>query len=425
MTDCLNILYISPISSIAFNKKYYLVISNLKNNKINLHVIQLPPIDNVTEDTIGYKINKVVSGFQDPYIHIKLFEYNNNTITLLLSHTLDFSSIEYNNKSSIILHEPSTKPYITYKSSTSFLSEQFYNYETYNPSNKCILFFSKQQSTSHIPIVPFVIPIGNDCIYDQYSHMYVSEQPNKQIFIDKNKYDFIPNNFNAARIITSYRPIKKNHYSNNILLAPVDGRYINCDQINYQPSSIQISNGQNHNVKDLIGENINISFAVKASVNKYDYQSVCMPYHGYVLNIRRLPKYISIKIHNPYFVSLHMKERDYLSVVFGNAFNTSRLFPELMEPQKSSVKGYTYYLVLFCDKFVYLDNRFVNDEPFWVDTGAHIGYFDSNNMCDIAMLSSQDGELVSPLVQNMSIIGSLVFGHKTYIKQNDMVGLLL
>ena len=424
MTDCLNILYLSPISSIVFNKKYYLVISNLKDHKINLHVIQLPPIDNITEDTIGYKINKVVSGFQDPYIHIKLFEHYNSTITLLLSHTLDFSNIEYNNKSSIILHEPSTKPYTTYKTSTSFLSEQFYNYETYNPSNKCILFFSKQQSTSHIPIVPFIIPVGNDCIYDQYSHMYVSEQPNKQIFIDKNKYEIIPNNFNAAKIIASYRPIKKNHYSNNILLAPVDGRYTNIE-MDYPSSTIQTSNGQKYNAKELIGENINVSFAIKATINKYDYQRVCVPYHGYVLNIRRHPKYISIKIHNPYFVSLHVKERDYLSVVFGNAFNTSRLFPELMEPQPNNAKGYTYYLVLFCDKFIYLDNRFVKDEPFWVDTGAHIGYFDTNNMCDIAIISSQNGALVSSLVQNMQIIGALVFGNKTYIKQNDIVKLLL
>lgn len=496
--------FISPISTYNFNKnnkKYYLVVINTsRSNYVQIHIIPLDNIGNVTKGIRGYGIAKAIrlSSQIYPYLCLKIFEHelDTNTINLLFSGNIELNEIPANSKKSITLFSPSSvlgrmrnKAMIN---EMTFLSEEFYNFETENTDNKCVLFMLRVNNTDKQVINPFIYRFDRleyIYIFDRYNNNIIkeitpdfinlsSDMTTKEKYqrhikqfianfcvsgkhsdyvkyineyqIDVNKFMELPKgNFREMfkrPIKFQYRQLKYSPYLNNVLTAPIDCR-MRGFPVNGQ---LRFSIGNNSfSLNDWTTKSYELEggsgFLCRLMPN--DYQRISMPYSGYLteigifgsINDNDSPYVISMKFENEYFMQPDVHEREYISVIYGNNIRMSRAYPELTNVQTN--KKLIFYVIMvgfiFNDSIEFTNSKFIDlkkklglnsstrIKPFWIQQGEEIGTFNCGGGYVIFLANhltefTSDIKFYSKLEEN-----DLVRPIETYIKMNDILGLLI
>ena len=479
MGEMFEINYISPISNHVFNNtlnKYYLIFVNTSlNNNVIINKIEIPKIENITEHIRSYHIGKTINLTVNshPFYSLGLFEHEIkiNKINLIFSGKINLNDLEGQN---IQIKELSTPSKIMgnyratlYKNETSFLEEQFYNYETQNDKNKCMLFMTKINNTDKPLIKPYMIKfdLANETyIYHRYQKNVIKEhmmhninnfcQSNtfgdyvkfiKTYNIDVNRYlnknkDTFRSMFMRKININGYRPLNFDPYLNNVICSPVDGRIKGFD-IN---SATKFKfNNQMYHYKDLISkphELLNGSGFMNRMIPS-DYQRIHAPYQAYLkeigmYNIQGDQYFISMRFESNYFIPPSVHEREYISVIYGHNVNMSRGYPELVEEQPKT------NLILFGnnsnDSIVFTNNKLIDIkkivsinttkriEQKWFEQGEEIGVFNCCLGNSIFLINrpidfASDIKLYSKLNDKPSLHKSI----ESYIKVNDIIGLIL
>lgn len=491
MDEFIEINYISPISNYKFaniNKYYLVIINSTRDNSIFINKIHLENIKNVSVDIRSYNINKaitLISQERYPICSIKLFENDtiNNTIKLLFSGNIDTNFIEYNGIKTIILFSPSNvlncERECIFENDISFVSEQFFNFETINKDSKCILFITKLKNTDKQIIKPFIYQFDispNIFIYDRYQQNVIREILNIQeqyyilnslcktntysdyiqfikIFqIDVNKYtdnkNFKNNSFKEMfmrRINPIYRKIHFDSYLNNVILSPTDGRISTFDITKkFKFSYYNYIFG----IDDLIYKSNEIlnGKGFKNRMIPSDYSRIFLPYSGNLTNIgifgndKNKPYMITMRFESDYFIPNDVHEREYLSVIYGNNINVSRGYPELVEKQPNTCL--VFYLILLgnnlVDSIIFTNNKLLNMTKIitlntnykmnfmWFEQGEEIGTFNCCIGQTLFMINrfiqfTSDIRFYSKIDEDSKLKKPI----ETYIKAKDIIGLIL
>lgn len=415
----IEINYIAPITNYNFLKsnKYYLVISFIKGNNIVIHQLQIT-MNNVTDTTRAYHINKMIM-WTGGKITVQIFQHEqNNKLTLLFTNNINPEAFEINNISPITLYPPpktfNLPKTTTYKNKLSFLSEQFFNYETLMPLNQCVIFFTNRPNTLYQKIPSFTfsiqsLPKGSS--YNKYREMftiqsspiitndYVRYMGHYQV--DINKYvPKINSNFNdmiLRKIDLSKRPIMYTPYLNNVITCPMD-----CSGIK------------------IIDKN---SFS--CSLSPSDYFRFHLPYQGYLIDVKK--KYLDGRIcyvlnfANNYFVPKSVGEREYISVVYGHNVQMSRGYPELVNVQPDTSLYFDIVLIgnkndesiIFTNKDVSDFMKKQNKKSLWIDQSVEICGF---NKCL--------GQIVVKFNRGIEFDKDIRKDMGNFIKLNDIIGYL-
>jgi len=150
--EVLEINYVSPISNYKFDlkeNKYYLVFINTSSGGIIITKIDLLDINNISESIRAFAVQQCVARTSSIderlWYSIRLFQHHKQTnkIVLLFANELDMNSLTLSAVQEMHLFTPSAVTEqlrsTVYKDETSFLAEEFYNYESYVSKNKCLL----------------------------------------------------------------------------------------------------------------------------------------------------------------------------------------------------------------------------------------------------------------------------------------------
>jgi len=409
MAKFIELQFIAPISNYIFNNanRYILVFINNINDNICINKIHLNKINNINDTIRAYTIGKTIKA-SNPYCAIKLFEINQtNIIKLLFTGIVDINKKEYANKNNIILDGAPTLygelRNRIYDSDKSFLDERFYNFDTKNINNKCIIFFMILNKP-RTPLIKsnIIKPLISDdlYIYDRYNQNLIKEfipvYVNKLLndhkinnihtthninfikhFCKKDKFaDYInfiklyqpdvnvyesstSKNFKTLltrKIKKNYRPIKYEPYINSIIISPVDCRLRGFIINNMTKFKIFNTNLNIYNLIDKPNQIINGS-GFMCRICPQDYKRFYIPYAAYLKEFGLFYKkssniyYNIMKLESNYFIPEQVKERDYLSVISGNYTNptvgvgsATRPYPELIDPQPNT--KLIYYLII-------------------------------------------------------------------------------
>jgi len=402
MLDCITIHYISPMSNFNFTaaNKYYLVITNMRDaSSYGMHVIQIDKMQNVDNLTKAYKFNAAVTGFVSPMITFKIYETtSNHHIKLLFSQKMDMNNVESNNKTPIVLYSPNIIPTaITYTNNQSFANELFYNYESYDTTNKCLLFTTKTASAASCN-VPFIFS-ANNMIYDRYSDMFFTEHSVNKTFIP--------------------RKITNEPYNNNVIVNPCDGRtkgILTCKNHNMQ---ISLS-GKMHNVTEFLPRSILEGSCAMIYNAPNDYKSICFPYDGYItkpfMKIVDGMMMMILELDNPYYMPSTVRSRELISVMLGNAIFQSRIEPEYLNVQNKV--GMKYYIIIWGNDVSFTNRKLLDARQLWVDKGDVIGQFGKDGG-NVVVASTQTIKFTSE-IEGLSEDDIL-----TYVKQKDIIGLFV
>lgn len=512
MAGSIEINYISPISNYSFNKKdkYYLVfINTTTNNTVILNKIELSNINNISSKIRSYFVGMafdITNNSQYPDYQIKIFCHNldNDYIYLLFTGSLSLDSLEIFGIKCITLNSPSkvindirkTK----YIDMSSFLDEQFYNFETINTNNRCLMFITRVIKTNKYQVKPFIYKydMANDnniYIYNRYSNNIIKEFiPNymkniinikkimsseyfylhsinfmskfcsnnhnslqkynqfiKDYQIDTNIYENIKEsnyiNFKSLllrKIKDSFRLLRYDPYLNNVVISPTDGRIkafnINdslkfdiynsqIDLINIIPNSYQLKSGSGF---------IN-------RLTPTDYQRINIPYSGYLINIgiykqsENMPYVVIMKFDSNYFIPPDVHEREYLSVIYGNAVGVSRGYPDLLIKQPNT--NLEFYLVMIANgstssiqlinskllgitKSINLNSTFAT-KPTWFQQGEEIGVFNCSLGYTIFMINRSMDFSADIKYYSKQEPNNLFKPIECFVKMNDLVGLII
>lgn len=413
----IEINYISPITNITFSplNKYYLVISYIVQDNIVIYKLQIT-LNNITDITRAYHIHHSIDMLREKTIvTVQLFQHDSkNKLILLFTNIVDPTSFEYNNIQAITLFPPppthTIQKHAQYVNSLSFLSEQFYNYESLLPANQCIIFFTLRPN-SRYPQMPFTMyPINNlpkSSSYNKYHQLYtIPVDPIRTLDyikflthyqIDINKYvPKISSNFKdmvLRKIDLSKRLPIFDPNLNNVIVCPTD-----CSSVKMVTSK---------------------SFSCTLSPS--DYPRIHLPYQGYLLNIKT--KYLNnnkfcyiLNFTNNYFIPNSVGEREYISVVYGHNVQVSRGYPELVDVQPNTTLYFDIILIgSVDDESILITNlqlqQFMNNptskKP-WFDQGAELCGF---NNCLGQMIMSFNREIEFDIDDN-----------NNFIKLNDTIG---
>jgi Phosphatidylserine decarboxylase len=429
MLGSIEISFISPISNYSFDKhyyKYYLVfINTTRDNNIFIYKIELPTIDNITDVVRSYAVGKslkIAESEEYPYYEIKLFRHQltDNKICLLFTGTIELNKLETNGISTVTLKAPSKVldelRWTYYTDMTSFLEEQFFNFESTEDQNQCILFIIKIMKTDKELINPFIFKFDMSpdiYIYDRYVNEVIKEfvpqnlkkimrknrhhrispqyifhlqnlyfkthycqgsydnylQYVKEYQLDLNKYYEVKENHQnflsmfTRKINQNYRPIRFDPYLNNVILSPSDGRvrgFLVNETLKFSLFSYQLE------MPEFITqpyELINGSGFMNR-ITPTDYQRVYLSYSGYLKEVGiygeiNKPYIITLKFDNEYFMPPDVHEREYISVIYGHNVHTSRAYPELVEVQPKTTL--IHYLILigtnYDDSIIFTNNK--------------------------------------------------------------------
>jgi hypothetical protein len=448
--EILVINYLTPISNYKFDNiknNYYLVgITSIFEEGIIITKIKLNDIDNISDSIRAYHIDKGIA-IQNPLISLKLFQHdkNSNIISLLFTLDLNISGLKCNSIQSISLYAP-TKVLnelrsADYKNEASFLQEQFYNYETIDKDNRCLIFLNRVKKSKCEVMDQFLIKykMSKDVyFYDRYSKNIIKEQEMfkinnfcqnntfndymkyiKQYSIDLNRYIPTKNtSFKSLfmrKINKSFRPFKNDPLKNNQVLSPSDGRV-----------SVFKINELMHKIKnfslEVTGLNEGCGFVNRLSYD--DYQRVNLPYSGYLRQIAIYDKYLLLKFESNYFIPPGVHEREYISVVYGSNIQMSRIYPDLVDVQKNT--KLIFYVIVIGDSIGLLNDKLISlketvqagminkIKSIWFDQGEELCVF---NCClgHIIFMTNRPMQFSSDI--NHSSI-------ETYVRLNDVVGSL-
>lgn len=463
--DIININYISPMSTYKFdtiNNKYYLVHMGLHS----IHKIDLPSnINNINQQIRAFSINKAIkteNHLAYPTQDLMVFEHNinKNIIKLLFVAKLDLVKYDYGNLIEITMKQPS-KVFGNFRSSSysndyDFMNEQFFNYESFEPEdNKCILFLikvhdMKNSNKNIVEKLNITLQTSDKLLFNRYHNTIIKEQPVLQIdtlcksnrpedyLILMKHYNIDVNRYTKTNLFTfrelflrqinlKFRPLVSQYYFNNLINAPADGR-VKAFNINSE-FRLKIMNCD-YSLSDIIGVSftLNNGSGMMTRLTPGDYQRASMPYPGYLTEISIASNYTSLKFESTYFMPPSVKEREYISVLYGHNVSMSRDFPELVEVQPR-IK-LIFYVILF-GKDVILTNKKLLEisrrnirigipyETILLEKGEEIGGF---NCCQghVLFITNRPIDFTNDIryyTMNKNI--------ECYIKNKDIFGLLL
>ncbi len=367
----IDINYISPITNYTFSKldKYYLVISFMESDdKITFYKHDMT-LNNVNETVRAYHISKSIN-ISLPKIPIKytiqIFKHDKlNIITLLFTNLIDFSVFEYNNIQAISLYSPDSiinEKHTTYIGLKSFLSEQFFNYETLSNDNQCLLFLTLKTHTRFPTLEPVKLNVSDLAVtsYNKYHNTYTT--PIKVFktnnYIEYLKYyqidikKFVPKingdfrNMLLRKMDMSKRPIMYDRLMNNVITCPSDGR-------------IKIINSN--------------SFTWFMRPN--DYPRISLIYPGYLVGMKRKQingnECLVLNFTNDYYMSHFQGEREMISILLGHNVAMSRAYPELTAVQDDNTLNFDVIFMGSNRESIILTNEKLinyNGKKIWFDT---------------------------------------------------------
>jgi hypothetical protein len=418
----LEINYIAPISNYIFptSNKYYLVISYMKlPNDIIMHKLEIT-MNNTNELVRAYHINKLIEVEDITKFSVQIFQHDlNNKLTLLFTNIINPSVFESNKMNPLTLYAPPTtftlQKTSTYKNDLSFLSEQFYNYESLLPLNQCLIFLTKSPN-SIFPKIPqtiiFTKSLPSNVSYNKYHQIFTSPiSPNDSIFtndyikyvthyqIDIRKYvPKISSNFKdmfLRKIDLSQRLPSHSPYLNNVIVCPTD-----CSNVKIESKN---------------------SFSCALSPS--DYPRIYLPYQGYLVDIKKKSLngrmcYI-LNFTNSYFIPKSVSEREYISVVYGHNVQMSRAYPELVDVQPDTSLYFDIVLIgSNDDESILITNKQLenfmgieNKKLLWFDQGMELCGF---NNCV--------GSMVMKFNRNIEFDKEIRNDCGNFIKLNDIIG---
>ena len=406
--------YISPMTDYIFSKldKYYLVISFMNSTKsITIYKCEIV-FDNVTETVRAYHISKCINvDFPIDKIkyNVQIFKHDkSNVISLLFTNLIDFTAFEYNNIQPISLYCPDTTfgyKNTMYVNTGSFLSEQFFNFETLMPKNQCILFMTLKKHTQFQILEPVKIDVSTLQVssYNKYKGIYMI--PMKQVlvnnYVDFLKYymidvtKYVPkmnSNFKdmlMRKIDMSKRPITYNVYDNNVLVCPSDCRL------------------------KIIDDN---SFSCFMRQN--DYPRYHMPYQVYLVGVKSKKingnECLILNFTNSYFIPKSIGEREYSSVVYGQAVQVSRGYQELMDIQPNTTLQFDIIFIGSTDKeSIIMTNEKLRN---------YKGKIWMNQSEEIVMFNNALGQCIVSFNRKIEFDSDIKYNVENYVKLNDTIG---
>jgi hypothetical protein len=450
----LNVKFISPDSVHKFipNNQYYLIFTGYHENNIIINKIQLKNINNITDTIITYIVNKHITLPKINSLYsIKLFSYNKQELELLFTTKIDLNN---NIPEAIIMYKPTLvngkNRHTVYVDETSFFDEVFYNYETHNVNEKCVLFMSQDSDVisdnKHILIdinklnytlidinklnytLIDINKLNYTFVYDKYNQSMIKEtMPNnfnsmKYTLFDKlmlhnnyfsnnfcsnsitndyksyiDYYQIDTNIFNPDKTINlKYRPIFQTNYMNNIMIAPMDGRYYKTVISKFKELfNLPIYN--DYGINQIVCRN-----------SPQDHGSIFIPYPGYLKEINTINNMYVLKFVNDYYIPPNTNERAYMSVLNGNHIYSelggaiaigglgvgvgagSRGCPETLNVQPDY--KLIYYLIIPTNV------KLLTSELKWYDIGIKLGYFE----CDKGFIGISSNRLLN-FEQNINV----------------------
>ena len=409
----IEVSYISPASQYKFNKhmKYTLILSYTLGDKAMIIKMGISKIDNVTAQVRGYGIKKTIRVPISKDVVVNLMEYNptTNRMKLIFRGNLTRGQGRYYVTLRPLYVLNRTAPL----SKTCYIAEQFYNFiHRKTPTGYCLLFLNKPYRKSRFPIINTSnIDTRNIVVvYDKYHNMLVKESssvsysrpiqtyhykhvsyPGSASYYQIDEAQYNPQ---TGMIYPEYRPIYRDPYSNNIMIAPVDGRVRGFAANPTIRLAIGGTSATPYNMD--IQEDLKSCFYFR--VCPQDSKTVSFPYNGRVTKIYK--KKVNgvcldiFKVDNSYYMAPSIHERDYLSVLRGNhtyggpgVGAGSRGYPELLQPQPDS--HLTYYLIVVGGN-THMKHKKV---PSWAEQGEVIGKVNGGSvivLCNRKMSFAED-----------------------------------
>jgi len=390
--------YISPISDYVFSPShtYYLVHYNTTDiNTININIMKLTTIDNITKSIRGYHIGKSIKieTYNSQYNSIKLFQHNltNGQLTLLFTTTFKIIDSDTGLDKSIILKNPSQIISTQYLNNKSFLMENLFNIGEFG-DNRCILHFSINRSTNTIVSNPTVykFDLMNDLfIYDRYSHSVILE---------------------SSSVVNHLNDLDKDiNYGTTSLISICTGRVTGFNNNSIKLPSIFSNNGKLEK-----GDGYMVRITSNDNGNLY------MPCNGELVDIINDDNGTTIlKFKNEYFIPSSVHEREYISVIYGHNTKMSRTYPELTIPQINSQME--FYIIINNN----IGKNIKLSKEKWLNCGDIFGKLNGIEGYIIFMTNRKieyapDLKYYSKIIQN-----GLNKSINTFIKGCDYVGTLL
>lgn len=486
MSEFLEIDFISPIymdhkPDNETKGRYFLtfVSFNTANDSPIINKIVLDELSGVTSNFRGYIINKTVKIDTDQYptFKINLFRYDHitNKIYLLFTGALELNKVDSYNKSTIILKSVKNilgeKTFLRnaeYHDHTSFLDEQFFNFDVSDNANadKCVLFFVKLNASDvdTVVIKPDEIDVkkardrNNIYVFDRYDDCIVKENiPDyvKRLLSSNSKLDTIQYTHDTSFIkkfgshhtkeyYETYQPntnrgrdLKKDPYKNNIVVSPSDARvraFKTQDSLTFK-----LYNGE-FNIKKLLLYNgfnydeIKDGYGFFCRKCPQDYHTIYVPYSGSLknfmikrydndsdANLIKTPYYMIFRFESNYFMPPDVHERNYLAALYGNYMyggvgvgSGMREAPELLEVQPDT--KLVFYVILIASRYnnsIQLTNKKLLDpiDPRkigWFEQGEEIGLFKYE--CGSVIVLFNRPMSFTPDIENYSRINSYIDG---------------
>ncbi len=414
MVKYINLQYLSPISNFVFDTtttKYVLIFFNSSHDSTIMHKITITDIDNITETIRAYSINRSFKLPCNTHFNVMLFAHSCKKIYLLFSGELN--KLNNNNKkmNMLILKKPVTVGnkllHTDYINMKSFLQETFFDLNKFDHNQQCIIFYTTTPKPSAPIIKPLHINVSDaytTFTYDRYAKNFVTAG---KYSLQKDK--------------TIQRKIRFDPFSNNVIVAPVDGK-LRAFKIN--SSTVLNINYRQYKISQLVEfSEIDNSHGYITEVGYDDYKYIHMPYSGKLKQIRCHNNITIFKFESQYFIPDSVSERDYLSVVNGNytyggvgVGAGTRAYPELIAPQPKITL--IFYLILFqpinyTNKNLKQNNKFSDS---YFQQGEEVGYCTQDTNY-VAILANRPIEFASDIqLKNEA--------NSTFIKAKDIVGIL-
>jgi hypothetical protein len=176
MTEYIEIKFLSPVSNYIFTKDdiiYVLVVTTTDSfGEIHINKIIVKEINNIDNFIRAYAVKKsikVLPSLFGSYLNIKLFSRDiiENRIILLFSGQIQTDKYEYGNKSYIKMNKSpfvDNKPRSSkYYDDSSFIEEQYFNYNNSKTDEYCLLFFTKTNNPIQTIVKPTIIKYTRIC----------------------------------------------------------------------------------------------------------------------------------------------------------------------------------------------------------------------------------------------------------------------
>jgi len=462
-----NISYISPFGKHSFNSdsNYYIVIISYLPPTQTLTVIKVNDVNNVNEKNRACVINKSCE-ISSTYFKVNLYEENLITkrMNLLLTNTFSTKNFDQWQTERVMLHRrinsflysPNTKNINKIKNEniSSFMLEEFVNYEYYEPNNFCLLFSSISHKPKYDALKPFIINFKKEqslnnlsmrMVYSRYSKIAFLEtnmfKDHDKIYLDNNIYD-CRGKINLFLILKN----NNNKFNQNLLDSRSLFRYTKMNEINFLktreikknmrtftivesgkketilcPSDNRLMGfylNKKENLMNLFGKiydtvrfvknttNVNMSIIKSGFLSRMSYNDnkiIYMPLNGNLINVNNyLTKNLNVttfNLVNEYHISHCQNERDYWSVFNGNYMTKmSRHYPELMKMQDVNEMSTLKFSILIIRKLHNEDN----EDNLFISNSRIINYLEKNkgNICNEKYVWINKGEELCKLVDD-------------------------